>query len=356
MCYGPTGDEIMAVIRYDESSRSYHLQTGGTRHVDYERLTPDNYMKILNDQEEEVFEDFDDDCHYTRFTHIDEDEYVFLIEKLDADGESDQPDPGFYNMERSTGDFILKKRPEPNLPERYDIGGPVQSLENDIHHFFQSGEDYRSLGLTHQRAAMLYGPPGNGKTLTIMNIAQTVVEQYDGCIITSPKSFGWVERWQGLIDQPVMVVIEDITSSQESSKLLNFLDGDSSWSNTYVAATTNYPENLEEHLANRPGRIDLFINVDNPSQKQRERYLKQYYPDRYSTIANRTEGLSVAHLKELVVKHKLHDCTLDQAIQTVQSFKERFEDGFPQTDGGEVIGFTADPASNGNVPKNDLND
>ena len=72
-------------------------------------------------------------------------------------------------------------------------------------------------------------------------------------------------------------------------------------------ATTNYPEHLDLALTDRPGRFDLKIMMDLPNSGARKYILLKYLEEfeyenlTLSKIVNKTDGLSGAYLREIVV-------------------------------------------------------
>ncbi len=118
--------------------------------------------------------------------------------------------------------------------------------------------------------------------------------------------------------QPAMVVIEDVdliardrsdlNSCEESllNKLLNEMDGLKEDADILFVLTTNRPEQLEEALTGRPGRIDQAIEVPLPDQAGRRKLVQLYgkgLPLDTSIIdeaVQRTEGASAAFIKELM--------------------------------------------------------
>ncbi len=90
-------------------------------------------------------------------------------------------------------------------------------------------------------------------------------------------------------------------------EFLNCLNGVSSNEGVVTIATTNYPENLDLALTDRPGRFDLKIVMDLPNSKARKYILLKYLEEfdcedlNIDKIVNNTDGLSGAYLREIVV-------------------------------------------------------
>jgi ATP-dependent 26S proteasome regulatory subunit len=176
----------------------------------------------------------------------------------------------------------------------------------------------RRLGQSTRKGILLYGPPGTGKTHTIRYLAANL-PGHTTLIITA-EQVGLLGAYMNLarLLQPAMVVIEDVDliardrseldSCGESllNKLLNEMDGLNEDADILFVLTTNRPEQLEEALTGRPGRIDQAIEVPLPDQAGRRRLVQLYgqaLPLDAPVIdeaVQRTEGVSAAFIKELM--------------------------------------------------------
>ena len=110
----------------------------------------------------------------------------------------------------------------------------------------------------------------------------------------------------------MIVILEDIDSIAgeghwSTSMLLNILDGIKQIDNVVYIATTNYPEQLEERITNRPSRFDRRYEILMPNAKVRESYFRSKLTQedlekiKISEWIKATEGFSMAHLRELVI-------------------------------------------------------
>jgi hypothetical protein len=82
----------------------------------------------------------------------------------------------------------------------------------------------------------------------------------------------WVEP-----ERPIVVILEDIDTIIDrhgESEVLSLLDGENSIDKVVFLATTNYPENLDGRIVNRPSRFDRVVKIGEPSALSRELYLK----------------------------------------------------------------------------------
>ncbi|NJO18646.1 MAG: AAA family ATPase [Thioploca sp.] len=60
--------------------------------------------------------------------------------------------------------------------------------------------------------------------------------------------------------------LESILKSNNPSTVLNILDGVNSFDNIVFLATTNYPEELESRIKNRPSRFDRRFYIGPPEK------------------------------------------------------------------------------------------
>lgn len=169
-----------------------------------------------------------------------------------------------------------------------DVILPEGTLDRIQSHIVDVGErapELRGLGIHLRRGLLLYGPPGTGKTHTVRHLigasAATV-------FILSGGAFGLIEHASALARrlQPAIVVLEDVDlvagdrSFSESNpllfSLLNSMDGVSSDADVTFILTTNRVHDLEEALVQRPGRVDLAVEIPVPDEAARRRLMDLY--------------------------------------------------------------------------------
>jgi len=193
----------------------------------------------------------------------------------------------------------------------------LPDTENDsvvasIQAFWKARQRFKSKGQLYKRGILMEGPPGSGKTIAVLRIAKELI-----------SSGGLVMLWGGSgatgdslkmlrelePDRPVVVIIEDLDNviSKDKRGLLALLDGETQVDNVVYLATTNYIDKLPPEIANRPSRFDEIVHIGFPSAAARKIYIRSLLnPEELSDKGlegwlAESEGLGIAHLKELVV-------------------------------------------------------
>lgn len=181
---------------------------------------------------------------------------------------------------------------------------------SEVERFWTLKDKFKRFGFSHKRGFLLFGPPGSGKTSTVAIITTDMIKR-GGMVILGEnpmllaKALGQLRTIEP--ERPVVVIMEDIDTiirNYGESHVLSVLDGESQIENVVWIATTNYPENLDGRITNRPSRFDRIVKIGMPNAAAREMYIKS----RLDTVINdgvnlveATDGLSIAHIKELII-------------------------------------------------------
>jgi energy-coupling factor transporter ATP-binding protein EcfA2 len=231
--------------------------------------------------------------------------------------------------------------------------------------FTQPVQDlHAKLNLPKSRKTILYGPPGTGKTTLSRAIARAIpsIAAYH---LTPNEGFDSDDMdriyRKVLEDGPSLLLIEDIDTlvggsapTINVSNFLNLLDGVNSPRSgpTLLLATTNHPDKLPESLINRPGRF-MPIEIPLPDRALRLRYLQQGLPaqpqDVLDQAASRSQGLSFAHLQEVILlsgilamndnRDTRQQTDIFAALKHINTVGENTRMGFP-TSSNRPFGFT----------------
>jgi SpoVK/Ycf46/Vps4 family AAA+-type ATPase len=188
-----------------------------------------------------------------------------------------------------------------------------QEIIGEINNFWALKPKYSKLGFLHNRALLMWGPPGSGKSCISKIVVADVVNMKN--IVLNCDDIYLVSGALNAIrevepQRQIMVLMEDIDSLRGEGKLLSLLDGEDTVDNILYLCTTNYIDRIPERVL-RPGRIDRRISVPCPPRAGRIAFLKSKIggpitgDDNNSAVINRladaTDGLSFAHLRELLV-------------------------------------------------------
>jgi predicted AAA+ superfamily ATPase len=260
---------------------------------------------------------------------------------------------GIYEVvwNRQLNQHTLKKQPF-KTDELYQLPSyEIMDILRDIQNFWDRKDKYKEYNFVHKRGILMYGEPGCGKSGIIQLIAKQLIEN-DGIIINI-KDQDDVDYFMDFIstfrkiepNRPLIVLLEDIDSiagenSHSTSRLLNILDGVKQIEDVVYIATTNYPEKLQDRITNRPSRFDRRYKVELPNDEIREAYIRhKLNEDDIKGIdvqewVKRTEGMSLSHLKEVVISTIVMGREFEEVMDNLEGLKKA-----PSIKGSGKVGF-----------------
>ncbi|MFN3596007.1 MAG: CDC48 family AAA ATPase [Rubricoccaceae bacterium] len=244
-----------------------------------------------------------------------------------------------------------------------DIGGLEdvrQQLREGIELPLRNPEAFRRLGIRQARGFLLFGPPGNGKTL----LAKAVAREAEANFIAQ-KSSDLLSKWYGESEKqvsrlfqrarqvaPTVIFLDEIdalaparggsfgepaVTERVVNTILAEMDGLEELQGVVVIGATNRPTLLDPALL-RPGRFDEIVYVPVPDEAGRLRIL-QIQTARMplaedvdlAALARRTERFSGADLEGLVRRAGLLAlrANLDAAAVTADDFERALADTRP---------------------------
>ena len=224
-----------------------------------------------------------------------------------------------FGMSEHRGNKLLTFLPRPTLRAE-DVVLPDGVLDSIERHVVRTAEQTAVLRAYHQhlkRGLLLYGPPGTGKTHTVRYLLSRLPE----CtvfVLTGVAMIRYLRATTTLARRlaPSVIVVEDVDliaqhrDSMDGNpvlfELLNEMDGIGSEADVTFVLTTNRVDTMEDALTQRPGRVDLAVEVPKPDADCRERLLRLYaagtpldLPSADKVVAA-TEGVTASFIKELV--------------------------------------------------------
>ncbi|KAL2038934.1 hypothetical protein N7G274_008274 [Stereocaulon virgatum] len=192
-----------------------------------------------------------------------------------------------------------------------------------MHKFFDSKEIYKNLGVSWKRGVIFHGPAGNGKTISIKALMNSLFKS-DGLTIPSlyVKSAASTYDIRNIFEQarymsPCLLIFEDIdtvVTQSTRSYFFNEVDGLENNDGIFMVASTNHLEQLDPGLSSRPSRFDRKYLFPLPSEEERVLYcdfwrerlkgkqVKIDFPKKLCpAVALITDGFSFAYMQEAFV-------------------------------------------------------
>ncbi|MFJ8083836.1 AAA family ATPase [Streptomyces sp. NPDC096205] len=215
------------------------------------------------------------------------------------------------------GPFRFHRRPALTRADIVLPDGLLDRVERQVVGVARRRERLRAAGQHLRRGLLLYGPPGTGKTHTIRYLLSHL-PQFT-VVVLSGESIDAIGPACALARmlQPALVVLEDCDLIAESRdhgggeqpllfQVLNEMDGLGDDADVAFLLTTNRADLLEPALVQRPGRVDLAVEIPLPDAAGRARLLGLYGAglgldeEITAEVVARTEGTTASFTKELV--------------------------------------------------------
>lgn len=246
----------------------------------------------------------------------------------------DELPAGVYRVEMtSSGPVLIKQRIETDSLLELPDDSSAKIIQ-EFRDFWKLGPEFRKRGFLCKRGFLLYGPPGSGKTSCLQILVKRIAEELDGIafVLDHPQTAANGLQMLRHIEpkRPLIVVMEDLDALIEKfgeNEYLALLDGEAQVDNVVFVATTNYPERLDPRFTDRPSRFDTIRLIGMPSAAARRRYLEvkepDLAPDELSDWVRRTDGFSIAHLKELIIAVRCFGQPLPDVIERLEEMRER---------------------------------
>ena len=217
----------------------------------------------------------------------------------------------------SLGGVTFHERPDIAQSEVVLVPGALDRIERHVLLLGEFRDELRRAGQHLKRGILLYGPPGTGKTHTVRHMLSR--SPGTTAILLSGNTLGLVNEAAQIARamEPAIVVLEDcdlvaedrdMIDSPDSMlfELLEALDGLDGDADVAFLMTTNRPDLLERALAQRPGRIDLAVEIPLPDREARRALFALYAGEigftgpALDAAADQADGVTASFAKELI--------------------------------------------------------
>jgi transitional endoplasmic reticulum ATPase len=273
----------------------------------------------------------------------------------------------FTYLDPSGLKLLQSKGEKPNV-QWDEIGGldeVKQILQEHIEWQFKFPEVFDQMGIEFPKGILLYGPPGNGKTLVAKAIASQINANF--LSVKGPELFSmWFSDSARLIRDlfqrarklsPAIIFFDELDAIAPKrgaddtdvgkevdatvNQLLTLLDGVERFHGVFIVGATNRPSALDPALL-RPGRLDRLVYIPMPTKDSRKSILKihtkkipmEKSEEFLENLAKKTENYSGADLenlcREAVIASLRED--INQRHVNEKHFDEAFKVVLPSVD------------------------
>ncbi len=224
-----------------------------------------------------------------------------------------------FDVTAHRGNQLVSFLPRPHLAAREVVlpPGVLDTIERHVVRTAASSDRLAGHGQHLKRGLLLYGPPGTGKTHTVRYLLGRLADATS--VVLSGRAMRFLPDAAALVRRlaPAVLVIEDVDLVAEDRsfshgptpllfELLNLIDGVDADVDVTFVLTTNRVDVLERALADRPGRVDLAVEIPRPDAAGRERLLRLYAAGVALDLANPapvvagTDGVTASFMREMV--------------------------------------------------------
>ncbi|GLZ01674.1 ATP-binding protein [Actinoplanes sp. NBRC 103695] len=228
------------------------------------------------------------------------------------------------------GPLRFHERPSVEAADVVLPAGTLEAVHRQILGVAEHRERLLAAGHHLKRGVVLYGPPGTGKTHTVRHLIGAQREAT--VIVLTGLGVQYIREACNLarVLPPALIVLEDVdlvaeerTTSYSNPllfQLLNEMDGVAGDADIAFLLTTNRLDLVEPALAQRPGRVDLVVEVPLPDAPGRRRLLSLYgvsahlEADEVESVVTKTEGTTGSFFAELSRRAELLAATAGDAL------------------------------------------
>jgi ATP-dependent 26S proteasome regulatory subunit len=227
--------------------------------------------------------------------------------------------PDQFDYHNPGGILTFLPRPQVQAEEVVLPDGVLDRVTRHVVGVGEHSDVLRAAGQHIKRGVLLYGPPGTGKT----HLVRHLLSRTPGttAVLLSGRTLPLLSEATTLARaaQPALIVLEDCDLVAEHRggdtnaalfETLEAMDGLAADADITFILTTNRADLLERALVERPGRVDLAVEIAKPDLEGRQRLFALYgahlvaagqlSEDALATAAARTEGVTASFSKEAI--------------------------------------------------------
>ncbi|TKV56155.1 ATP-binding protein [Nakamurella flava] len=234
-----------------------------------------------------------------------------------------------FSESETNGNELVSFLRRPDVPASDVILPPevLPAIERHVLGPAQYAARLRAAGIHLKRGLLLHGPPGTGKTHIVRYLMGRLREST--VIVLTGVGLKNIDYTAALARRlaPTLIVVEDVDliAADRSTtphgnpllfSLLDAMDGVAADADVTFVLTTNRADILEEALIQRPGRIDLAVEVPRPDAAGRLALARLYSGTAEVTadltpLVAVTEGATASAIKEVMRRAVLAAFTAD---------------------------------------------
>lgn len=257
------------------------------------------------------------------------DEFI-ISPKADA---VDELPSGIYQIDESMSKGVYFRKLTPATDKLIRINDSfTDKVLSDVANFVstETMARFKEYGVVHKRGYLLHGRPGTGKSATVTQVAQMLVER--GAIVVFNPHIGLLRHVLPILRQNnpeklICVIMEEFESilRYNTAELLSILDGELQVNNMVTIACTNYISQIPSRIKSRPSRFGVVLEVGEPGEEFRREFFKsKLLPKDQELVENlvfTSEGMVVDEMKDLIVSHLCLQIPLDEAVRKINEMK-----------------------------------
>ncbi|WP_203998346.1 AAA family ATPase [Virgisporangium aurantiacum] len=192
-----------------------------------------------------------------------------------------------HEFGHGVGPLSFHRRPQIDAADVILPPGTLDLIHRQVLGVAEHRDRLLAAGHHLKRGVLLFGPPGTGKTHTVRHL----MGRLPGAtvVVLTGLGLGAVREACALARQvtPALVVLEDVDLVAEERmpgghqnpllfQVLNEMDGVAGDADVAFLLTTNRVDLIEPALAQRPGRVDVAVEVPRPDEDGRRLLLDLY--------------------------------------------------------------------------------